>query len=80
MSTRLHHTARHFFNNADMIEWEEMPSRLAAAPAAETGSAWGVTMPAVFDARPQPGVFRESLRGLAVREVNEPEVFRHFFG
>jgi hypothetical protein len=80
-------------NANDMIEWEEMPSLLPVesgrlsderAPArqasADVEQAWGVTMPAEFDARPQPVTFREPLHGLAMREVTEPEVFRHFFG
>ena len=43
-------------------------------------SAWDNTMPAPFDATPQPQPFRETLSGLAMREVTEPDVFRHFFG
>jgi hypothetical protein len=37
-------------------------------------------MPVPFEPAPQSGPFMESLRGLAVREVKEPEVFRLFFG
>ena len=53
----------------------------------ETGSAfaapWNSTLAATLDALPpsapsQP--FREALSGLSMREVNEPDVFRHFFG
>ena len=44
---------------------------------------WNSTLAATLDAPPpappsQP--FREALSGLSMREVNEPEVFQHFFG
>ena len=67
------------------IEWEELPSlaqrvrqapsRLAAhrrrgtRPARPSSSSGAVSQP-----------FREPLKGVAIREVNEPDVFRHFFG
>jgi hypothetical protein len=44
------------------------------------GSSWDNTLPASLDPAPQPEPFRETLRGLVMREVREPEVFRHFFG
>ena len=44
------------------------------------GTSYGVTMPAPFEATPPSEAFAEPLRGLAVREVREPEVFRLFFG
>ena len=64
-------------------------SRAAAGAAAafDAGSAgaspWNSTLAATFDALPsappsQP--FREALSGLSMREVNEPDVFQHFFG
>lgn len=43
-------------------------------------SAWGVTMPAHFDTTPQATPFHEAIRGLVTREVNEPELFKQFFG
>jgi hypothetical protein len=43
------------------------------------GTSWGVTLPASFEPTPPPEPFMEALRGLAVREVKEPEVFRLFF-
>jgi hypothetical protein len=80
----------------DTIEWEEMPSlaprmkpmdmRPAASKpmprteAMEFNSAWGVTMPAHLDASPEPTPFRETIRGLVTREMDEPELFKHFFG
>ena len=80
----------------DTIEWEELPSltprlvpmnlkRTQPAPmlrtqAADFNTAWGVTMPAHLDTTPQPAPFRETIRGLVTREVDEPELFKHFFG
>jgi hypothetical protein len=65
------------------IEWEELPSLaqrvrpLAGAPA---GTVWDATRPAELD-RPAPSQpFREPLKGVSIREVLEPDVFRHFFG
>jgi len=87
-----HHGAMH----RDTIEWEEMPSlaprmvpmNMHPAPprpaprteASDFNSAWGVTMPADLDTSPQPTPFRETSRGLVTREMNEPELFKHFFG
>ena len=70
------------------IEWEELPSmgrRLAArradfGPTSGFGTTWATTMPAELDAIPPSQPFRETLSGLGVREVNEPDVFQHFFG
>lgn len=45
-----------------------------------TGAVWTETMPASLDALAPSEPFRETLSGLATREVNEPDVFRHFFG
>ncbi|HEY0820729.1 MAG TPA: hypothetical protein VGD46_18220 [Rhizobacter sp.] len=47
--------------------------------AQEFNTAWGVTMPA--DLLPQqPASYHEPIRGLVTREVNEPELFKLFFG
>ena len=66
------------------IEWEELPSLAAriATPASQerSSSPWDSTRPAPFDAGSAPMPFREPVRGLAIREVHEPDVFRHFFG
>jgi hypothetical protein len=48
---------------------------------AASGRVWDPTRPADLEpalAATEP--FSEPLRGLAMREVREPEVFRHFFG
>ena len=59
-----------------------LAARAANAAGADlpvAGRAWDATRPAAFDATPsQP--FSEPLQGVAMREVVEPDVFRHFFG
>ena len=49
---------------------------------ANTGfdSPWRATMPVALDPAPVSQPFIERLDGLAMREVSEPDVFRHFFG
>ncbi len=42
--------------------------------------AWDATRPADLEPDRPPQPFQEPLRGMAVREVIEPDVFRHFFG
>ncbi len=72
----------------DALEWEELPSlsralwvRHAGSPGQPlAGHAWDNTQPASLDPPRPAAPFAEVLRGLAVREVLEPEVFRHFFG
>jgi hypothetical protein len=44
------------------------------------GSPWDNTMPASLDPAPVSQPFVEPIQGLATREVNEPDVFAHFFG
>ena len=43
-------------------------------------SPWNTTMAAELDTLPPSQPFRETLTGLVIREVNEPDVFQHFFG
>ena len=67
------------------IEWEELPSlaglvRAAAAGAARAPMPWDATRPAEFDPCPPSQPFHEPFSGVVMREVNEPDVFRHFFG
>ena len=67
---------------AGAIEWEELPSlaqRVRQGPSAAAGTAWDATRPAELESAPVSQPFRE-LKGVAIREVNEPDVFRHFFG
>jgi len=64
------------------IEWEELPSlaqRVRQSPVGPASAAWDATRPAELDSTPMSQPFRE-LKGVAIREVNEPDVFRHFFG
>ncbi len=68
---------------AGSIEWEELPSlaqHVRHQPCIPAGTAWDSTRPAELD-RPAPSQpFREPVKGVAIREVLEPDVFRHFFG
>lgn len=77
--------------SADAIEWEELPSlaqRVVQRVANDSvfmatssfGTVWDNTMPAAFDPAPVSQPFSECIKGLATREVNEPDVFQHFFG
>ncbi len=50
------------------------------APSTAFHAPWDATMPADLDALPPSEPFRETLSGLAMREVKEPDVFLHFFG
>jgi hypothetical protein len=81
---------------ADALEWEELPSladslaqrlvvlgerhRGLAEDGPESRYDWAVTQAAGLDPLTPSEPFRETLQGLAMREVNEPDVFRHFFG
>ena len=64
------------------IEWEELPSlaqRVRSLPL-QPGVAWDSTRPAELERMTPSQPFREPLKGVAIREVTEPDVFRHFFG
>ncbi|MDQ6684276.1 MAG: hypothetical protein M3Z16_04045 [Pseudomonadota bacterium] len=67
----------------DGIEWEELPSlssrvrQLGRAPAAPSG--WDGTRPAPLTPTAASAPFHEPLSGVAVREVMDPDVLRHFF-
>ena len=43
-------------------------------------ASWDNTMPAALEPVVQAEPFREAFQGLSMREVREPDVFRHFFG
>jgi hypothetical protein len=67
---------------AGAIEWEELPSlaqRVRQTSVGQPNAPWDATRPAELDTTPPSKPFRE-LQGVAIREVDEPEVFRHFFG
>jgi hypothetical protein len=55
-------------------------ARLRSGDFAVAGSPWDSTRPAELEAVVVSAPFREPLQGVAIREVNEPDVFRHFFG
>ncbi len=52
----------------------------AGAFAPTAGSPWDSTRPAELETIVVSSPFREPLQGVAMREVNEPDIFRHFFG
>ena len=66
------------------IDWEFQPSlqhlvkRADAGP--QDGPIWAETMPATLESLSEPVRFREPLEGLSVRDIDEPEIFRVFFG
>jgi hypothetical protein len=66
------------------IDWEFQPSLQHLVVRTERAHAgtptWAETMPASFDSFDEPATFREPLEGLAVRDIDEPEIFRAFFG
>ncbi len=68
----------------DVIEWEDMPSLHERVRRSEFGPsaspAWNATRPIGLWEAPPPTPFREVLHGLHVREIDEDEVFQHFFG
>ena len=68
------------FGAGDGIEWEELPSLAGTLGKRFRNSVWDATMPAPLDVAPPSPPLRETLDGLATREVLEPDVFEHFFG
>jgi hypothetical protein len=57
-----------------------LPHAALLNAAKEFNTAWGVTMPAELVATPAAKPFNETIRGLVTREVDEPELFKLFFG
>ena len=66
------------------IDWEFQPSLqhrvVRTEPAHQEAPTWAETMPASFDSFNEPVKFREPLEGLSVRDIDEPEIFRVYFG
>ena len=66
------------------IEWEVQPSLqhlvVRTDAANHDAPTWAETMPVSFDVLSEPVKFREPLEGLSVRDIDEPEIFRVFFG
>jgi hypothetical protein len=87
--THPHHAAaRHWVSRQaalEAIEWEELPSlaqSLHRREFASTRGVWSSTerMDLCAAPAPAPAPFVESIHGLHVREIDNDEVFRHFFG
>ena len=62
------------------IDWEMQPSLQHLVVRHDAAPAWAETMPAAFDGVDEPVSFREPLEGLSMRDLDEPEIFRLFFG
>ncbi len=69
------------------INWEFQPSLQhlvkrsdAATQDAPDAPSWAETMPLSLEALQAPVTFSEPLEGLSVRDIDEPEIFRVFFG
>ena len=62
------------------IDWEFQPSLQHRVVRTDATPNWAETMPAAFDAIEEPVHFREPLEGLSMRDLDEPEIFRLFFG
>jgi hypothetical protein len=56
------------------------PGRGALGEPPQTTMPWDNTQPAELESVVASQPFREPVQGVAIREVLEPEVFRHFFG
>jgi len=66
------------------IDWEFQPSLQHLVVRSDGGqpgaTTWADTMPATLADFNEPVTFREPLEGLAVRDIDEPEIFLAFFG
>ena len=62
------------------IDWEFQPSLQHLVKRDDDMPTWAETMPVSLEAMQAPVTFREPLEGLAVRDIDEPEIFRVFFG
>lgn len=63
------------------IDWEFQPSLQHLVKRSDDGApSWAETMPVAFDALHEPVSFCEPLAGLSMRDLDEPEIFRVFFG
>ncbi len=67
-----------------MIRTAKMSTQDLSARQREVPTSWGITVPAALQHYPQaaaePVPYHEAIRGLMTREMNEPELFKHFFG
>jgi hypothetical protein len=79
-----HRAAAHAdeLNREERRSLAESLAQLLATGDAEPrrGAPWDITMPAGLDSPRPSQPFEEPMRGMAIREVIEPQIFRHFFG
>ena len=85
MNNAIHTSSPRAPRTPDMgIDWEIQPSlqhlvrRTDEAP--HDVPTWAETMPVSLEAMNEPVIFREVLEGLSVRDIDEPEIFKVFFG
>ena len=85
MNNAIHTSSPRAPRKPDMgIDWEIQPSlqhlvrRTDEAP--HDMPTWAETMPVSLEAMNEPVIFREVLEGLSVRDIDEPEIFKVFFG
>jgi len=57
-----------------LVLWSE------AAPHDGDVPTWAATMPASLEAANSSADFHEALKGLSVRDIDEPEIFNVYFG
>ena len=65
------------------IDWEIQPSLQHLVKRGDDGQdapTWAETLPVSLDAMREAVTFDEPLQGLAMRDLDEPEIFRVFFG
>ena len=66
------------------IDWEVQPSMQHLIKRGEDDEpdapTWAATMPVSFEAMHEPVTFDEPMEGLSMRDLDEPEIFRVFFG
>jgi hypothetical protein len=85
MNNAIHTSSPRAPRTPDMgIDWEIQPSlqhlvrRTDEAP--HDMPTWAETMPVSLEAMNEPVIFSEPLEGLSVRDIDEPEIFKVFFG
>ena len=66
------------------FDWEFLPSLqhlvVRTESAHQDAPTWVETMPVSFDSLNEPVQFLEPLEGMSMRDIDEPEIFRVFFG
>ena len=85
MNNAIHTSSPRAPRTPDMgIDWEIQPSLQHLVRRTDEAShdvpTWAETMPVSLEAMNEPVIFREVLEGLSVRDIDEPEIFKVFFG